>query len=1063
MRLILLSIILSVSFFVSGQSFLPSDLARLKLWLSADSANVVSGKVNVWYDLSGNANHCTQADPNLQPDFINSSTINNMPVLKFGKNGNSADFTTLSFTDINITSNNLTLFVLYKRLGTVSAVDYALSSVGKGMSVGGTALPNTLIYDGASIIEEGISPANHSLITFNNNKAFRNGNLSPTTGAIGAMSFNTVGARADALNLFFFGEIAEIILFDTLLPNIQRSQVEKYLFDKYAPPIVLPSDITINNSVCDTTILPVNPNNNTYSYQWSTGATTSTISVNKSGKYWVRATNIFGQVSSDTIMVNYPNYTFKDSLFCLGNTITWNTNLPKNQFTFLWNDASTDSLITINQSGQYHVRIADGFGCFVESDTITATVDNFSNTASFGPDTNLCAGNPIYLKAGNQPGLSYIWNDSSQNDSLYVVTSGQYSAIITNTNNCVAKDTINITIIGQAPVAAFINSAACKNNIISFTDNSTPPSGNIINSWFWNFGDNSTLADTSITQNPFYTFSDTGDYQIQLSVTTNAGCKQTFIKNIHVAPKPIANFNNIIACQNDSALFTNLSTSSSAYMPLSYSWNFGDPASGASNTSSLTNPEHLFSQQVNYVVKLITTNNAGCKDSLTKNILVKAEVTADFTYTSPCTKIPILFQDNSTVPAPDNLNTRVWTVGTSTISGLSMTRSFSSSGLYTVTLTVTGYNSCISTITKTIDVKLPPVADFSLTSICHKDTATAIDLSAAQNGTLTSWTWSLDNVPFSSTQNATLSPIATTNYVVKLAVTNNYTCKDSITKAFTVFPLPAVDFTTSSPYYYPNTPITFYPTNTGGISYDWNINNTAYALFSPTVSFASTGTYTAYLSMKNTFGCTNTKTKTLSVVNYFFDLAVLAVRSYKSNDDYVTVEADIGNVGSARVSNFEIFYQIADAAKVREEWFGNLNPGGFLTYTFNSNALQKNTTETFITCVNLGLVNGNNDSDLNNNFLCSPSNLDEITVYDPYPNPSDEYTTFSVILPADMEVTLDLTDELGQSVLLEQKVSGKQGLNLITIPMSNYSKATYIAKITIGDKVFVKKVLKAKR
>lgn len=1048
---------------------LPVQIPDLFLWLKADAGvQLNGGSVSTWNDFGPFKINFIQNTATFQPQWVNTSSMNGKPYVTFD------GIDDILFSDSLISLNDISVFIVASQYANDNYGRFMdhdanngfwigrngnLNEIGGGFKDPSWPYGNYVAKNDGDVFLLSMARSNDTAFSYNNNTSFpspyRITSSGPTTLNKISLGGNINSAQFGKKNIF------EVIVFKRNLSQTERAEIELYLANKYFERPSLNSLSMNVNSNCPL-ITNWDATNFPGPYLWNNSASTANIPVSNSDSlYILKAKNSLGLWVTDTLIIT-SDYNYKsDTFICPFDTLIWSVNIGAGA-TYTWSNGSNSSTQNFWVPGTYSVTSTNFSGC-VFNDSLKLLIDNSLTSISLGTDTNLCAGNAIYLKTGNQPGLNYTWNDGTHNDSLYVNTTGQYYTIVTNTNNCIAKDTINVTVIGQAPIAAFINSATCKNNSVSFTDNSIPPSGNTISSWLWNFGDGTTLADTSIIQNPFYTYADTGNYQIHLSITTNAGCKQTAIKNIHVAPKPVANFNNIISCQNDSALFTNLSTSPSAYVPLSYSWNFGDPASGSANTSTLTNPKHSFSQQINYVVKLVTTNNAGCKDSLSKNILVKAEVTADFTYTSPCTNAPIIFQDNSTVPAPNNLNTRLWTIGTSTISGLTVTRSFTSSGLYSVSLKVTGYNSCISTVTKVIDVKLPPVADFSLTSICHKDTAIANDLSAAQNGSITSWTWSLDNVPFSSAQNATLSPIATTNYAVKLTVKNNYTCKDSLTKSFTVYPLPAVDFTTSSPYYYPNTPVIFYPTNTGGIAYDWNINNTLYPIFSPTVSFASTGTYTAHLSMKNNFGCINTKTKTLSVVDYFFDLAVLAVRANKSNDNYITVEADIGNVGSAKVSNFEIYYQIADAAKVKEEWQGNLNPGGFLTYTFNSNALQKSTEGTFITCVNLGLVNGNNDSNLNNNFSCSPSDLSEITVYEPYPNPSDENTTLSIILPADMEINLDVVDELGQGVYMNKIVSGKQGLNLVTIPMSDLSKATYLVKITIGDKVFVKKLLKAKR
>lgn len=49
-------------------------------------------------------------------------------------------------------------------------------------------------------------------------------------------------------------------------------------------------------------------------------------------------------------------------------------------------------------------------------------------------------------------------------------------------------------------------------------------------------------------------------------------------------------------------------TDTSSPTPTSWSWNFGDPSSGAANTSTLQNPTHVYSAEAVYPVTLITSD-----------------------------------------------------------------------------------------------------------------------------------------------------------------------------------------------------------------------------------------------------------------------------------------------------------------------------------------------------------------------------------------------------------------------------------------------------------------------
>lgn len=1032
----------------------PFQIPDLQLWLRSDSlVSLNQDSVYQWDDISINLRHAIQLTKSSQPHFIgNIFKLNNKPVIKFdGVN----DF--MSFTSLNVG----TVFILVKHDIPSTSYNTLFGNSTSYRWHGGVNqnLFNNYVETSNIINGQGYVNGN-SILPINMEKPSEYSILELQPSNLHPAERITGDNPGDNGASFWKGDFAEIIIYDRILTNSERTQVEDYLFFKYAPPVVLPGDITINNSFCDTTISPAGYYAD---YLWSTGAITSSISVNSSGKYWVKATNIFGKVSSDTILVSYPgNFLSQNSILCKGDSLVWNTNLPHNPYTFQWQNNTTDSLFTIKQGGQYYVKITDGNGCSINSNTITITQDNFPTIASLGPDVSLCAGNSITLVSGISSSLTYTWSTGSNNSSLLVNTSGQYSVVVTNTNNCVAKDTINVSISGFAPISNFTTNVGCVNSIVSFTDLSIPPSGNTITSYSWNFGDiPSGAANTSTLANPSHTYTNTGTYTVSLRVTTNAGCEQTTIKTLTVFPKPIVNFVSGNSCQNDSTAFSSLCTSVAGYSITSLNWNFGDP--GSANTSNLINPKHLFSNQANYTIKLVATNNVGCKDSLINIIAVKAQVKADFTYSTPCTNTATVFQDNSIVPAPNSSNTRTWNFGSlGTSNGLTPTKTYTSSGVYYVTLSVTGINGCSSSITKLITIFSPPIASFSVPTICAKDTFTITNTSLAQSGIISTNDWKINNNHFSSILNPTLSINAAGTYSVKLTTTNSFGCENSTTNTITVNVIPNVDFTTvPSSYYYINSPITLTPNITNASSYLWNISNYApTSIFSPTVTFTNEGDYTASLFLVDQSGCKNSITKTLSVSKRFLDAAILNVISNKDNDGFMTVQADIANYGSIPVSTLDLNYQVSDGGNIKETWNGMLNPGSFLSYTFSSKTSTQLSSSNNITCVEIKKVNTINDENESNNTLCGSLNSDEISVSNPIPNPTNADITLPIILNKDIDITISIYNSTGQIQYEDATQKGTTGLNLITLSTSNYSRGCYIIKVNIDDKVFIKKFIK---
>jgi PKD repeat protein len=436
-------------------------------------------------------------------------------------------------------------------------------------------------------------------------------------------------------------------------------------------------------------------------------------------------------------------------------------------------------------------------------------------------------------------------------------------------------------------------------------------------------------------------------------------------------------------------------------------------------------------------------------------------VKADFNYSTPCTNTTTVFQDNS-IASSSAANTRSWNFGGPLASGLTVSRTYTATGPYNVSLTV-NVNGCISTKTKIVTIFSPPISNFTVPTICAKDTVTLVNSSLAQSGILSSFNWKLNGNTFSSVSNPTLALMAPGNYPVKLTVTNSYGCTDSISKSLLVNSLPNAAFTTNPPdYYYLNEPVQFIPVVTNAASYNWSLGNgSTSTLQSPSISFNSENSFTVSLTLSDAQGCQNSLTKTIFISKRFLDLALLNISSIKDDDGFITVVADIANYGTVKASQMELQYQISDGGTNKENWSGVLNPNAFFTYTFNSKSVSDQTNANPITCVTIKKVNGGMDERLDNNELCSALIYDEISVLNPFPNPTYENLNIPVILNKDAEISLTIYNSTGQLIQEKTGQKGTAGLTFISIPTITYSWGTYLIKITIDDKVFIKKFVKA--
>jgi PKD repeat protein len=187
------------------------------------------------------------------------------------------------------------------------------------------------------------------------------------------------------------------------------------------------------------------------------------------------------------------------------------------------------------------------------------------------------------------------------------------------------------------------------------------PGGYIVR-WDWVFGDGSTLT-VNFPGNPNVThiYNNYGTFNVTLTITTNDSCTKTVTKPVVVAPNPLANFSFESTCQNAPVQFNDLSQSGSGSIS-DWLWNFGDPASGASNISTLQDPTHTFSAASTYTVSLIVTNSGGCKDTVSVPVIVHSLPTVDFTSTPGCVDDSTQFVSSTFINA-GAVTTILWDFG----------------------------------------------------------------------------------------------------------------------------------------------------------------------------------------------------------------------------------------------------------------------------------------------------------------------------------------------------------------------------------------------------------------
>lgn len=612
--------------------FLPTDWPSLSLWISADGQvqTDVANRVTQWTDMSGQGNNVVQTNAAKQPLLV-PNVFNGKPVIRFDGNN------VLTGGDIlDINSGSRTAIVLAKT-NNARATFVAKSINGNSRSRWAFFYYDNQIYqlydDKTPPLQIGVSrvPGNIEVVSSLENRALQilqlraNSNYIGTTLAGVNSTFNhnstfrfLVGGYNDATDVnelySMNGDIAEIMLYDAVFADSVKLIQEKYLMDKYYPPVNLGADINIPYSFCDTVL---DAGAGFVTYAWTGGATTRYRTISTPGTYMVTATDVFLRSTVDTIIVQRPDPNYTGSpVICLGGSATWNTGLNPARYNFNWSNGSNTSAITITTPGTYRVTVTDTSGCSLASAAVVFTVDSFKQKVSIitGTDTSLCSGNRIGLARGASLVSQYLWSTAATTPTIPIDTSGDYSLTVTNANGCIATDTATVIIIGEGPNTQYEFDTVCVGQGTQFTDLSTITPPFIVNNWQWNFGD----SQTSTSQNPIHYYATAGTYTVSMVAFSNGGCSSSpVVKQVLVRPNADAFFNQSQACTNTNALFFDASTAASGDSILSYYWDFGN-----SDNSTLKNPATNYLVAGNYSTSLVVQTQLGCIDTFARNITV---------------------------------------------------------------------------------------------------------------------------------------------------------------------------------------------------------------------------------------------------------------------------------------------------------------------------------------------------------------------------------------------------------------------------------------------------------
>lgn len=398
------------------------------------------------------------------------------------------------------------------------------------------------------------------------------------------------------------------------------------------------------------------------------------------------------------------NLAFRDTLICRNDVLTL---LASGSGQFNWtpaagmiNPSSANPTVSPQITTLYHVTLTES-NC-VGRDSVFVRVVNQVSLSPM-PDTVICAGDTIKLRVQSDA-LQYQWTPASQvlnaqiQSPLAVTTANTIYQLQAVIGGCTANTSIRVNTVPYPLVNAGIDQTICYNS-------STQLQGQTDGSqWNWqpaNLLNNATLLNP--TAHPL------NNTAFILTATDNRGCPKPVRDTVLITVEPRIQ----LTLSSDTAVVTGQPLQLFVSGAETYLWS---PAVYL-NAPAIANPVAVFPVEYNnYLLKVVATSSAGCKDSAGLYVRVFK--------TKPSVFVPTAFTPNN-----DGLNDLLKPV-TAGIEKLEYFRVFNRWGqlVFTTSNTRTGWDGRINGVLQSTStyVWMVKAVDYNGNSYIDKGTVTLI-------------------------------------------------------------------------------------------------------------------------------------------------------------------------------------------------------------------------------------------------------------------------------------------------------------------------------------------------
>ncbi|MCP4121547.1 MAG: T9SS type A sorting domain-containing protein, partial [Bacteroidetes bacterium] len=319
-----------------------------------------------------------------------------------------------------------------------------------------------------------------------------------------------------------------------------------------------------------------------YTYTWSNGSTTPSVTDLEAGEYWLMIMDAnyctlvksFEITESEglTIEINSTNVLCGETNTGVATANVIGGTPP---YTYAWNTGASTQTISDLPPGTYTVVVSDANGCGdFEMVTITEVGDvaiqiNADQISCFGTNDGVVSA----LVSGGTPPYDYLWNTGAVSSTLTNLESGAYSVTVTDVNNCSSSAMATLL----QPASVNISLSGTSVSCYGYSDGSASVSvsgGTPPYNYLWSSGQTTPLI-TGLTA---------GVYEI--IITDNSGCISSANFTI-LQPQELIITTDVTnaACGNAGAISAIVTGGTPPYQ---YEWSNGQTASTADNLSADT-------------------------------------------------------------------------------------------------------------------------------------------------------------------------------------------------------------------------------------------------------------------------------------------------------------------------------------------------------------------------------------------------------------------------------------------------------------------------------------------